>query len=106
MRNASGDMLLHCLGGFSTQYEVSVPKAGKYQLAARVATVQTGQQFAISANGSASPTAIDVPYTLGMWKHTEPVELTLNQGQNTIHLELKQDSRGVTLKDLMLKAAD
>jgi hypothetical protein len=106
MRSASGDMLLHCLGGFSTQYEVSVPKAGKYQLAARVATVQTGQQFSISANGSGTATEIDVPYTLGMWQPTEPVELTLNQGTNTIHLELKQGSRGVTVKDLMLKAAD
>ena len=105
MRNPDGEMVLHCLGGFSTQYEVSVPKAGKYQVLARVATVQTGQQLQFSANdGTAS--VIDVPYTLGMWQHTQSVELTLNEGQNSIQLGLKEGSRGVTIKDLMLKAAN
>ena len=105
MRNPDGEMVLHCLGGFSTQYEVSVPKAGKYQVLARVATVQTGQQLQFSANGGTA-SVIDVPYTLGMWQHTQPVELTLNEGQNSIQLGLKEGSRGVTIKDLMLKAAN
>jgi hypothetical protein len=105
MKSFGDGMQLHFLGGYKTQYEVTVPKAGKYHLVARVATVQTGQEFIISANNGTEPVEIGVPYTLGMWEHTKPVELKLNEGPNIIHLELKQGSRGVTVKDLMLKAA-
>jgi hypothetical protein len=104
MKSIDEGMQLHMLGGFKTEYSVEVPTAGTYQLVARVATVQTGQQFAISA-GTASPTVIDVPYTLGMWEYTPPVAVQLQQGVNTLHIELKEGSRGVTVKDFMLKAA-
>jgi len=103
MKSFGEGMQLHMLGGFKTQYEVSAPSAGKYQLVARVATVQTGQKFIISANDGSQPVEIDVPYTLGMWEYTQPVEVNLTEGANTIHLELKPGSRGVTVKDLLLK---
>lgn len=106
MKSFGEGMQLHMLGGFKTSYEITVPRAGKYLLAARVATVQTGQQFAISAGAGSSPVEVDVPYTLGMWKYTPAVELALSEGANTIHIELKPGSRGVTVKDLMLKAAN
>jgi len=68
MRSVDGGMQLHALGGFTTEYEVTVPNKGRYVLSARVATVQTGQKFVISTKASnGQPNRIEVPYTLGMW---------------------------------------
>jgi len=105
MKSFGNGMQLHMLGGFKAEYEVDVPKEGKYQILADVATVQTGQKFIISANDGSSPTEIDVPYTIGMWEYTEPVTLELKRGKNTIHVELVQGSRGVTVKDFILREA-
>lgn len=102
MRSYSGGgMQIHALGGFKTQYEFDAPAAGKYALTARVATVQVGQIFILSAN-SAQPTELAVPYTLGAWQPTEPIEVTLEKGKNTLNFELKTGSRGVTIKDFTL----
>jgi len=106
MRSIDGGMQLHALGGFTAEYEVTVPVEGKYTLGARVATVQTGQQFLISAGAGEQATPLDVPYTLGMWEPTKAVELDLGQGRNTIRIELVAGSRGVTVKDFSLKAAN
>jgi hypothetical protein len=105
MRSIDSGMQLHALGGFTADYEVTVPIEGKYLLSARVATVQTGQKFLVSRKGGAQPNPIDVPYTIGMWEPTDGVELDLVQGKNTISVELVAGSRGVTIKDLTLKSA-
>ena len=99
MKSFGDGMQLHALGGFKAPYEIEVPKTGTYRLSARVATVQKGQILNLSANSGAA-VETPVPYTLGQWQATEPVLLDLQQGRNTIHLELKPGSRGVTLKDL------
>lgn len=104
MKSYLGGMQLHALGGFKGQYEVTAPKAGKYRLSARLATCQTGQKFQIGANGSAV-IENDVPYTVGMWKESDGVEVTLNEGKNVIDFGIKEGSRGVTIKDLTLKPA-
>ncbi len=104
MKSYAGGMQLHCLGGFKAQYPVEAPKAGKYLLTARVATVQTGQKFLVST-GAGKPVEIAVPYTCGMWQHTPPVEITLTEGTNAVDLELVTGSRGVTVKDISIKAA-
>ena len=72
-------------------------------MVARVATVQTGQKFLLAANGANQPVETDVPYTLGMWQHTQPIKVRLANGPNILHFELKQGSRGVTIKDFILK---
>jgi hypothetical protein len=105
MRSIDSGMQLHALGGFTAEYEVTVPIEGKYNLSARVATVQTGQKLLVSRKGDAQPNPIDVPYTLGMWEPTQAVELDLAQGKNTISVQLAAGSRGVTIKDFTLKAA-
>lgn len=105
MRSIDSGMQLHALGGFTAEYEVTVPIEGKYLLTARVATVQTGQKLLVSTKGGAQPNPIDVPYTMGMWEPTDAVELDLAQGKNKISVELAAGSLGVTIKDFMLKAA-
>jgi hypothetical protein len=105
MKSFGDGMQLHILGGFKAEYVVEVPQDGKYQILGNVATLQKGQNLLISAAGGSPPTEIDVPYTIGMWEYTAPVTLDLKQGKNTIHVELKAGSRGVTVKDFILRAA-
>ena len=50
MKSFSGGMQLHCTGGFKAEYAFEAPRAGKYALTARVATVQEGQKFLFAAN--------------------------------------------------------
>jgi len=102
MRSFKGGMQLHCTGGFKAECAIEVPRAGKYVLAARVATVQEGQKFQLAANDAKAPVEIAVPYTIGLWQQTQPVEISLVNGKNVLHLALQDGSRGVTVKEFTL----
>lgn len=102
MKSFSGGMQLHSLGGFNAEYAFDAPQAGKYALSARVATVQEGQKFLFATNAAQQPLEVAVPYTLGMWEQTPPVEVTLVRGKNTLQFQLQQGSRGVTIKNFTL----
>ena len=102
LKSFPGGMQLHCAGGFNAEYTVEVPRAGKYALMARVVTVQDGQKFLIAANDSKTPVEIAVPYTVGFWQQTQPVQLSLVNGKNVIRFTLKEGSRGVSIKDFTL----
>lgn len=102
MKSVDGGMQMHCLGGYSTEYSFNAPQAGKYALSARVSTVQEGQKFIFTTNTSKQALEVAVPYTLGMWQQTPPVEVTLVTGRNTLHFQSKEGSRGVSVKDFTL----
>jgi len=102
MKSYSGGTQLHCTGGFRAEYAFETPHAGKYALAVRVVTVQEGQRFRVLANNAKEPVDIAVPYTVGMWQQTLPVELSLVSGKNVLHFTLQDGSRGVTIKDFTL----
>lgn len=102
MKSYSGGMQLHATGGFKADYVVDVPAPGKYQLSARVVTVQEGQKILFQANGVKAPTEVAVPYTLGKWQFTPAVEVTLTAGKNTLNCALQNGSRGVTIKEFLL----
>ena len=102
MKSFSGGMQLHCTGGFKAEYAVEAPHAGKYALTARVATVQEGQKFLFAANDAKHAVEIAVPYTIGMWQQTQPVEISLVNGKNVLHFALQDGSRGVTIKEFTL----
>jgi len=95
-------MQLHCTGGFKADYSVTVPRAGKYALTALVVTAQEGQKFLVSAKDPAPPVEIAVPYTIGKWQQTKPVEISLTNGKNVLHIGLKDGSRGVSIKEFTL----
>lgn len=101
MKSFLGGMQLHCLGGFEAEYAFDAPQAGMYALSAKVATVQKGQKFLLGTNAD-KPIEADVPYTVGMWELTMPVEVSLDRGKNTLQFELKNGSRGVTVKEFIL----
>jgi hypothetical protein len=105
MKSFSGGMQLHCTDGFKAAYAVEAPSAGKYALSARVVTAQAGQKFLVAANDATSPIEIAVPYTIGRWEQTKPVEVMLVGGMNVLRFALKDGSRGVTIKQFTLSPA-
>ncbi len=102
LKSFSGGMQLNCNGGFKTQYAFEAPQASKYVLTARVATLQEGQKFRFAANDGKTPAELAVPYTIGMWQQTKPVEISLVNGKNVLHFTLQDGSRGVTIKEFTL----
>jgi hypothetical protein len=102
MKSFSGGTQLHVTGGFKAEYEVKVPRAGKYALSARVVTAQAGQKLMVAANDPKALVEIAVPYTIGKWEQTKPVEISLANGKNALFFALQDGSRGVTIKEFTL----
>lgn len=84
------------------KYYVEVPKAGKYSLTAHVATVARRQTALLRLNRR---TLIDIPlpFSLGMWQDTEPLEVELREGRNTLMLTCNAPNRGLSIKRLELR---
>jgi len=101
MKSFLGGLQLLC-GGGAFHCDLDVPRAGKYALAVRLVTVQEGQKFLLTANDAKAPVEIAVPYTIGMWQQTQPVEISLVNGKNVLHFTLQDGSRGVTIKEFTL----
>ncbi len=102
MKSYSGGMQLHARGGFKAQYVIDAAQAGKYSVTARVATVHEGQKFSFAANDAKAPSEVAVPYTVGMWQQSKPIEVVLVKGQNVLEVALKEGSRGVAIKEFTL----
>lgn len=103
MESFGGGMQMHCGGGFGTEYGFDAPHAGKYVLTARIATLQDGQKFIFTPTGAKQPSEVAVPYTVGLWQQTPPLEITLTGGRNTLGFAILDGSRGVTVKEFILK---
>ena len=81
--------------------EIVVPRPGKYSLTARVATVGDEQHLQLISNNNArEPIDLTIPYTLGAWQKTKPVEVSLATGKNV--LGFPKPARGFALKDITL----
>ena len=102
LKSFSGGMQLNCDGGFKTQYAFEAPQAGKDVLTARVATLQEGQKFRFAANAATTPVDLAVPYTIGLWQQTQPLEVTLAKGPNVLNFESQEGSHGVAIKEFTL----
>jgi len=86
------------------EYTFDVPKAGRYALTARVVTPSWKQHLFVSANGAKESVAIPLPFTVGMWDKTEPVEIVLAEGKNVLTFSRKHEGlKGVTIRDFTLK---
>jgi hypothetical protein len=85
------------------EYTFEAPAAGKYAISARVVTVSPGQILLVAANAAQAPVEIAVPFTVGMWDNTPPVEVALVKGKNVLHFSRGgANIRGLTLKDFTL----
>lgn len=65
-------------------YEIDVPKAGKYDLTADVVTVNRDQFFMLTVNDAKEPVKVEMPYTIGKWGKSKPVEIILKEGKNKL----------------------
>jgi hypothetical protein len=84
------------------EYTFDVPTAGKYALSARVVTPSWKQHLQVAANGAAEPTDIALPFTVGMWDKTQPVEVSLVKGRNVLRFSRNEPVKGLTIKDFTL----
>jgi len=107
MESDLGGMQLHYSRNGAPQefeYTFDVPKAGKYALTARVVTPSWKQHLMVAANGAKEPVDIALPYTVGMWDRTQPVEITLAKGRNVLTFSREHEGlKGLTIKDFTLR---
>lgn len=87
VRNKAGETNLH-LSRYATEtdsweYTFDAPKAGKYQLVADVVTPKWDQSVPVTANGG-SAVQMKLPYTIGLWDKSAPVEVDLKAGSNVL----------------------
>jgi hypothetical protein len=87
MKSHLGGMQLHVsrytMSSDTFEYTFDAPRAGKYRLIAAVVTPTPGKQLLVSANG-ANDATLALPYTVGMWGVTDPVEIQLVKGGNVL----------------------
>ena len=89
------------------EYEVIAPRAGTYALTAQVVTANYDQRLNVSVNDGVSETTLEMPFTLGTWQESEPVTLTLEEGQNTLRFWRDQPPQyGLAIKDFSLTPVD
>lgn len=86
------------------EYQVTVPRGGKYALTARVVTPRDQQRLNVAVNDSQSRTVIELPFTAGKWQESKPVTLELQAGENTLRLWRDQPPQyGVAIKEFLLQ---
>lgn len=61
------------------------------------------QHLLVVAHGAKEPTDIALPFTVGMWGKTEPVEVKLVKGKNVLKFSREGEVKGLTIKDFTLK---
>jgi formylglycine-generating enzyme required for sulfatase activity len=87
------------------EYNITVPRSGKYSLTARVVTANYDQKLVVSANGTAG-VVMTMPFTEGKWQDSKPVTLTLKSGANTLQLfRNNPPQKGLAVKSFALKPA-
>jgi hypothetical protein len=82
---------------------VDVRQPGKYTLSARIVTVHDESHAQLTTTSNKDPVDVVIPYTVGKWQNTKPVEITLVQGKNEINLNTTSK---MALKDLTLTPAN
>jgi hypothetical protein len=105
MKSTLGGLQMHYnrIGGLTPfEYTFEAPQAGKYALSARVVTVSPNQTLLVAPNGAPEPVTLSLPYTIGKWQQSEPVEINLAKGKNVLKFDRPAQYRGLTIKDFTL----
>ena len=85
------------------EYTLTLPRSGEYRLTARVVTVNDGQRLNVSANGIGSGISMEMPFTVGEWQESEPISLTLKEGENVLRFWRDQPPQyGLAIKEFTL----
>ncbi len=85
------------------EYKVTAPRSGSYALTARVVTANYDQRLNVSANDTESKITMEMPFTVGSWQDSQPVTLTLEEGENTLRFWRDQPPQyGLAIKEFTL----
>jgi formylglycine-generating enzyme required for sulfatase activity len=88
------------------EYQVTVPQSGRYSLTALVVTANYDQRLNVAANDDSAGVAMEMPFTAGQWQESEPVTITLKEGENTLRFWRDQPPQyGMAIKSFTLKPA-
>jgi len=86
------------------EYEVRVPRSGKYELIADVVTANYDQKIKVAVNDAEEGTTLSLPFTEGSWKTSRPITVELKTGRNVIRLYRDFPPQyGVAVKSFTLK---
>lgn len=83
------------------KYQFELPKAGTFEMVAKVATV-SHEQTAVCRINRRTLVDVSIPYTKGYWQETQPVTFDLREGRNTIMFTCDTPNRGVSIKSFRL----
>ena len=107
MNSYSDGLQVHCSrdmkNALQFEYVFEAPQAGTYALSAKVVTVQMDQKLLVTANDATEPAEIALPYTVGRWEPSKPVDVVLTKGPNVLRFTRPAPGRGVTIKEFTLK---
>jgi hypothetical protein len=86
------------------EYTFDAPAAGKYVLTARVVTPSWKQNLLITANGANEPAKLELPFTVGMWDTTAPVQVELKKGKNVLSFShmTEVNAKGFSIREFKL----
>ena len=73
-------------------------------MTARVVTNNYDQKLNVSANGDVVEVSTVLPFTCRQWKESEPVTVTLKEGENVLHFSHTDPPQaGIAVKSFTLK---
>ena len=85
------------------EYEIDAKQAGTYELSANIVTYKHSQFLSIATNDSKF-THVKLPFTLGEWGVSKPIEVNLVQGKNILKIKrIHPPQKGVAIKTFSLK---
>ena len=84
------------------RYYVQAPAEGKYAMTLRVCTVTVDRTFILRLNRR-TLVEFPLPYTKGYWGDTEPVEIDLKEGRNSLMFTAREGNKGVSIKSYTLR---
>lgn len=96
-------------GNQDFQYTFDAPAAGTYAMTMKVVTPSWKQYVKVSANDGKA-TEFELPFTVGMWQTSKPIEIELKQGKNVLTFSRQGVSqpvrpKGFTVKEIVLTPA-
>jgi len=85
------------------EYEIDAKQAGTYELSANVVTYKHSQFLSIATNNNKF-THVKLPFTLGDWGVSKPIEINLVKGKNRLKIKrIHPPQKGVAIKTFTLK---
>lgn len=86
----------------SFEYIFDAPSEGRYELSALVVTPSWKQMLSVTVNDDKTPVDVALPYTVGKWERSQPVEIKLSKGRNVLRFSRQEPVKGVTIKEFSL----